>query len=110
MDEATFVSPPSPKARKGLLPLLRRLARHHRSPLNNQRGQAIVEYILVLILSLGFTRFVFFNKEFGFQAMLEKTMLRFGSFLEQNLKSGTRVGADGVNSPEPYGGTGRWSN
>ena len=78
--------------------------------LRSQRGQAIVEYILVLILAIGFTRFVFFNKEFGFKAMIDKTMLRLGSYLEQNLKSGTKAGGDGVKSLDAYAGTNRWSN
>lgn len=98
MDEASSRSP-------NFFRRLRRLP-----GLRNERGQAIVEYILVLILALGFTRTVFFNKEFGFQAMLDKTMLRLGSFLEQNLKTGTKTGADGVKSLEAYAGTGRWSN
>ncbi|MGZ3692765.1 MAG: hypothetical protein ACXWQO_00850 [Bdellovibrionota bacterium] len=102
MDEAT----PANRPRKGLLPYLRRC----RPRLRSQRGQAIVEYILVLIMALGFTRFVFFNKEFGFKAMVDKTMLRLGSFVEQNLKTGTKTGADGVKSLEAYGGTSRWSN
>ncbi len=94
------------RARKGLLQSLRR----SRPSLRNQRGQAIVEYILILIISLGFTRFVFFNKEFGFKAMVDKTMMRLGSFAEQNLKTGTKAGGDGQKSLEAYGGTGRWTN
>lgn len=81
-----------------------------RPRLRRQAGQAIVEYILILILAIGFTRFVFFNKEFGAKAMIDKTMLKLGSFLEQNLKTGTKTGADGVKSLEAFGGTSRWSN
>lgn len=81
-----------------------------RPRLRRQTGQAIVEYILILMLSLAFTRFVFFNKEYGAKAMIDKTMLKLGSFLEQNLKTGTKTGADGVKSLEAFGGTSRWSN
>ena len=81
-----------------------------RPRLRGQRGQAIVEYILVLIMAIGFTRAVFFNKEFGAKAMIDKTMLRLGSFLEQNLKTGVKTGGDGVKSLEAFGGTSRWSN
>jgi hypothetical protein len=77
----------------------------------NQRGQALVEYMLVLIIALTFTHQVFFNQTWGFKGMLQKTMLRLGSFLEQNLKSGTKVGgSDGKLSLDPYAGTDRWSN
>lgn len=78
---------------------------------SGQRGQALVEYMLVLLIAIVFTHQVFFNKTWGFKGMLEKTMLRLGSFLEQNLKSGTKVGgADGKLSLDPYAGTDRWSN
>jgi hypothetical protein len=77
----------------------------------NQRGQAVTEYILVLILAFTFTHQVFFNKKFGFQSLLQSTMLRIGSFVEQNLKSGTKVGgSDGQKSLDPFAGTDRWSN
>ena len=77
----------------------------------DQRGQAIVEYLLVLVLAFTFTHQVFFNPKFGFKGVLQKTMLRVGSFLEQNLKSGTKVGgSDGKLSLDPYAGTDRWSN
>jgi hypothetical protein len=76
-----------------------------------QRGQALVEYMLVLIIAFTFTHQVFFNPKFGFKGVLQKTMLRIGSFLEQNLKSGTKVGGtDGKLSLDPYAGTDRWSN
>jgi hypothetical protein len=76
----------------------------------NQRGQAFIEYLLVIFLSLAFLRFVFFNKEYGFKASLDKTMLRLGSHLEANLKTGAKPGGDGVKSLEPFAGTSRWSN
>lgn len=81
-----------------------------RGRLKNQRGQAVVEYLLVLIIAFTFTHQVFFNKEWGFKGMLQKTMLRLGSYLEQNLKSGTKVGGDGKLSLDPFAGTDRWSN
>ncbi|MCO5143534.1 MAG: hypothetical protein M9962_10635 [Oligoflexia bacterium] len=80
------------------------------SLLSSQSGQAIVEYLLILILALTFTRLVFFNKDVGFKAQLDKTMLRIGSFLEQNLKTGTQVGGDGQRSLDAYAGTERWNN
>lgn len=76
----------------------------------SQSGQAVVEYIIVVILAVSFTRFVFFNKEYGFQAMITKTMLNLGSFLEQNLKTGTKAGADGIESLDAFAGTSRWTN
>lgn len=75
-----------------------------------QGGQAIVEYLLILILSLAFLRFVFFNKEYGFKAMLDQTMLRVGGYLEANLKTGAKPGGDGEKSLDAYAGTNRWSN
>lgn len=76
-----------------------------------QRGQAILEYILVLLIAFVFTHQVFFNSKWGFKTVLENTMLRLGSFLEQNLKSGTKVGgSNGRLSLDPYAGTDRWSN
>jgi hypothetical protein len=83
----------------------RRRARRKRS-----RGQAIVEFLLVLFLSLFFLRFVFFNREYGIKAQLDNTMLRLGVFLEANLKTGTKLGGDGTESIDPYAGTSRWSN
>lgn len=81
-----------------------------RKYLRSQRGQAVLEFMLILLLSLAFLRFVFFNKEYGFKASLDKTMLRLGSFLEGNLKTGTKVGNDGEKSLDGFAGTGRWSN
>ncbi len=78
---------------------------------SNQRGQAVVEYLLVLLIAFTFTHQVFFNSQWGFKGLLQKTMLRLGSFLEQNLKTGTKVGGqDGKLSLDPYAGTDRWSN
>lgn len=103
MDEA------SSTCQRGRTGLLQRI-RNARPRLRSQRGQAIIEYILVILISLTFTRFVFFNKEFGFKSAIDKTMLRLGSFLEQNLKTGTKPGGDGVKSLEAFGGTSRWTN
>ena len=102
MDEAN----PRKSTRKSLFALINQT----RPRLRSQRGQAIVEYILILLLALGFTRFVFFNKDYGFKAMVDKTMMRLGSYVEQNLKTGAKSGGDGVKSLEAYGGTGRWTN
>lgn len=99
--------PPQKKRRQGVYA---RVAALLRRPLRGQRGQAIIEYMLVLIIALTFTQQVFFNKTWGFRGVLEKTMLRLGSFLEQNLKSGTKVGGDGRKSLDPFAGTDRWSN
>jgi hypothetical protein len=90
-----------------------RVARRIRAPrgVRNERGQAILEYLLVLLIAFTFTHQVFFNSKFGFKSVLAKTMMRLGSFLEQNLKSGTKVGGNnGRLSLDPYAGTDRWSN
>lgn len=88
-----------------------RLGLRRRDPASGQKGQALVEYVLVLLIALTFTHQVFFNQNWGFRGILQKTMLRLGSFLEQNLKSGTKVGgADGKLSLDPYAGTDRWTN
>lgn len=81
-----------------------------RPKIRSERGQAILEFMLILLISLAFLRLVFFNREFGFKAMLDKTMLRLGSNLEANLKTGTKLGGDGEKSLDPFAGTGRWSN
>lgn len=90
--------------------LARVVARLRRGRPRGQSGQAIVEYLLVLILVFTFTHQVFFNKTWGFRGLFQNTMFRLGSFLEQNLKSGTKVGGDGKLSLDPYAGTDRWSN
>ena len=83
-----------------------------RPKIRSQKGQAILEFLLILLISISFLRFVFFNKDFGFKAMLDKTMLRLGSHLENNLKSGTgiKVGNEGEKSLDAFAGTERWSN
>lgn len=77
----------------------------------NERGQAIVEYVLILFLAFLFTRLVFFHEEFGMKAMMDRTMLRLGSFLEMNLKTGTKAGPGPTEkSLEPFAGTNSWRN
>ncbi len=78
--------------------------------LRNRRGQAMVEYLLIVILALVFTRFIYFNKNFGFKASLDKTMLRLGVYLEHNLKSGTTIGSTGHHSTDGFTGIDSWSN
>lgn len=99
MDEAAFI-------RKGIFYLKRIFLDRKKK----HSGQALVEYLMILMLALLFTRLIYFNKEFGFKGVLDKTMLRLGSFLEQNLKTGTQVGKDGENSLDPYAGTDTWKN
>jgi hypothetical protein len=58
-----------------------------------------------------FAHQVFFNNTWGFKGVLTNTMLRLGSFLEQNLKTGTKAsGGDGQKSLDPFAGSDRWSN
>lgn len=73
-------------------------------------GQAMLEYILLLVLATTFLRIVYFNKDFGIKTQVDKTMLRLGAFLEMNLKTGTRVGQRGEKSLDPYAGTSEWTN
>ncbi len=54
-----------------------------------QSGQAMIEYILIFVVSLVFARYVFFHEEFGINAMLDRMMMRVGTNLEQNLKTGS---------------------
>ena len=111
MDEKAFIRSHSSNAIKQKILFRFRALRWRRSRLHNQRGQSLVEYMLVLIIAFTFTHQVFFNSTYGFKGILQKTMLRLGSFLEQNLKTGTKVGGgDGRKSLEPYAGTDRWSN
>ena len=79
--------------------------------LRSAKGQAFLEFLLILLVAVFFLRFVFFHRQYGFKGMLDRTMLRLGSHLEGNLKTGTRVsGGDGQKSLDPFAGTGRWSN
>ncbi len=78
-----------------------------------QSGQTIVEFILVLTLALTFTRYVYYNRDFGFKGALDKMMLRLGAYLEQNLKSGVGLNlqqATGQGSPDKFMGTSAWKN
>jgi hypothetical protein len=92
--------------------IFRRLSNLTRFPRlrRNQSGQAFMEYILVLILAVVFLRFVFFNRDYGFKASLDRTMLRLGSYLEANLKTGAKPGGDGTKSLEAFAGTKAWKN
>lgn len=76
----------------------------------NQGGQALIEYLLVILLALGFAHFIFFNKTFGVQPNFERTMLQIGGYLEANLRSGTKVGPQGTSSNHEYAGDGNWNN
>ncbi len=74
-------------------------------------GQALIEYLLLLFLLLGFTTTLFFNEDIGFSGIINKTMLRLGTHLEQNLKSGTGSAGQGTQSKDPYAGAGgNWNN
>ncbi len=75
-----------------------------------QSGQAMIEYILLLGLMVVFARFIFFSPEFGFNGLLNRGMLRLGSFLEQNLKTGTQPGPQGRATSEPFAGAANWNN
>lgn len=76
-----------------------------------QSGQAIVEYLLLTMLVIGFARFIFFSNDYGIYGLLNKGMLRLGSALEQNLKSGTQSGSSqNAGSTDPFGGIGAWNN
>ena len=89
----------------------RRPRRVSRRPnFRRQRGQAILEFMLILLIAVAFLRVVFFNKSFGFKAMLDKTMLRLGSHLENYLKTGTKSGGSGVKSLDAFAGTNQWNN
>ncbi len=75
-----------------------------------QSGQAMIEYILIFVVSLVFARYVFFHEEFGINAMLDRMMMRVGTNLEQNLKTGTAPGGVGKGSLAPFAGTNTWNN
>ena len=70
----------------------------------------MVEYLLVLLLAFGFARFIYFNQTFGIQPNFEKVMLGLGSYLEGNLKSGTKLGAQGRDAADGFAGTSTWKN
>jgi hypothetical protein len=108
--ELAGAAPARPAQQKRFKAVYVRVAAILRGPVRGQRGQALIEYVLVLIIALVFTHQVFFNTNYGFKGILQKTMLRLGSFLENNLKSGTKIGGDGKLSLDPYAGTDRWSN
>jgi hypothetical protein len=75
-----------------------------------QRGQSMVEYLLILMLAFGFARFIYFNQQFGIQPNFEKMMLGLGSYLEASLKSGTRPGGQGYKQADAFAGTSNWKN
>lgn len=75
-----------------------------------QAGQAMVEYLILLSFMLFFAHFIFLHGEYGLKGLLNRTMLRLGVHLEQNLKSGTGSGNAGERSREPYAGASTWSN
>lgn len=75
-----------------------------------QSGQAMIEYILLFVVSLVFARYVFFHEEFGINGMLDRMMMRVGTNLEQNLKTGTGPGGAGKGSLAPFAGTNTWNN
>ncbi len=94
---------------KKLRPTRSRVLRS-RKKRRKQAGQAMIEYILLFVVSLIFARFVFFHPEFGINGMLDRMMMRLGTNLEQNLKTGASGGATGNGSLDPYAGAGTWNN
>lgn len=104
MEEVSLQKPQEGKKRNhcGSSAMVRRLA--------NQSGQAIVEYVLLIGLSVLLARFIFFHPEFGIYGILNNGMMRLGSALELNLKSGTASGPPGRNSTDPFAGVGSWEN
>jgi hypothetical protein len=79
----------------------------------NERGQAMVEFLLIMLLALTLTRYVYYNREFGFKGALDKMMLKLGVFLEQNLKSGVGVNltsSAGQGSSDKFMGLSAWKN
>lgn len=78
--------------------------------LKSRSGQALVEYVLILTVALLFAKVFYFNSNFGIKASLDKTMLRLGAHLEQDLKSGTKLGGNGEDSSDAFAGTAAWSN
>ena len=81
-----------------------------RKKIKSKSGQAIVEFLLILMLTVGFTRFIYFHPRYGFKGIIDHTMLKVGTLLERDLKTGTRTGGRGVNPTEQYMGTSTWKN
>lgn len=75
----------------------------------SQAGQAMVEYLLIMAVTIGFASFIYFNKDYGVKGLLDKMILRLGSYLEKDLRAavGTQQGHD---STHPFGGPGQWTN
>lgn len=81
-----------------------------RSKRRSQRGQALLEYMLLLFVGLVFARFIFFHPEFGIKGNIDKFVLRLGAHLETDLKSGTGPSGDTGAATAPYAGLGNWDN
>jgi hypothetical protein len=75
-----------------------------------QAGQAMVEFLLILLVALFFTRLVYFHPQYGFKGMLDRMMLRLGSYLEKDLKAAARPGGNGQAANDPFAGTDAWIN
>ena len=75
-----------------------------------QSGQAMVEFLLMFLIAISFTRFMYFNPNFGVKGMIDGMMLRLGSFLEHDLKSGTRSGDIGQATTDTFCGINAWNN
>lgn len=84
--------------------------KRRRARKRKQRGQAIVEYLLLLGITVFFARFIFFDPEYGLFGIINKGMLRVGTHLEQNLKSGTQPGGPGTGSTDQFAGASSWKN
>ena len=84
--------------------------RRHFKKSKKQSGQAIVEFLLVFMLTIGLARFVFFHKTYGIQGVMESTMMKLGAYLERDLKSGTKPGDQGQDSTDVFAGVVNWKN